>query len=133
MRRRLDTALRVAELRETAARAALAGAQQGLAGAEQARDVLVRAVAEPVSGTFLAARQRQELRARSAVAAEQQAREAQRERDTCLAQYADQRLRVRLLGRLDERLRTEHAAGQERVAQRLADDLGARRPAGMTP
>lgn len=131
-RSRLGTVLRVAALQERLAKAEAGRAATAVDTAVQIvglrREALAAAALRSGSPADLhAARALQGLRARAVGEAQEDVSAAEARRSTSLDAWRSARSRTRLLEQLDARLREEQEAVRAAAAQRLADDLAARR------
>ena len=136
-RSRIATVVRVAEIRETAARAQVAAATRDRDLAQRALSQRQAELAQTsLSGgtavDLLRSVQIQGLRADATVAAAVTADTAQTTRDTSVRAWADLANRARLLRDLETRQKAAQVAAADAATQKLLDDLAASRAAGST-
>ena len=128
----LATVLRVAELRERAARASVAAANGAVARARTQEEVRRGLLAAAALGTgevggFLDDARRRELRAAALRASEDATLDAEVVRDSAVTEWSAAAARVHALEELRQRHADAVAAGEQRAEQRLLDDLAGRR------
>ena len=134
-RSRIATVVRVAEIRETAARAQVAAATRDRDEARRAlgqrqADLAQTSLTGGTATEMLRSVQVQGLRADATVAAALTADTAETSRSTALTTWSDLANRARLLRDLETRQKAARVAAADASTQKLLDDLAASRAAG---
>jgi flagellar protein FliJ len=127
---RLEQVLRIRRLQEELARGELLGANREVARAGEMlaqrsdRYGTIQSTAHTLpAADFMMARERHEAAAAAVIHAAELRAAAERTADERRSEWSEAATRVRVLERLDERRRTEHAAESARADEMEVDDL----------
>ena len=134
-RSRIATVVRVAEIRETAARARVGLATRDRDAAQRAlgqrqAELAQTSLSGGTAADLLRSVQIQGLRADATVAAAATVETAEASRGSALGAWTDLANRARLLRDLESRQKAAVVAADEAATQKLLDDLAASRAAG---